>query len=210
METGGEAFCNIGRGVRSDIRRRTAEVRLNGYRRSPAYGRRVAREEGRSAVFHHDEFVWPTGTLPEMNRLRASTDRSVAFYAVQVDNTVSDAAVKKYAQEFGYSFPMLNDPQLTLARLTGAKVTPEVAVLSSRAGFCVAGRVINKVKVLHPAKVRATERTSQITRTFDAVLAENSQKPRRRRWLFHNLESKIEVSPHAACLPSDGGSTAVQ
>ena len=71
------------------------------------------------------------GYVPEMNRLRAAYDpRGVAFYAVQVDNTVSDADVKKYAQEFGYTFPMLNDPRLTLARLTGAKVTPEVAVLS--------------------------------------------------------------------------------
>src|SRR5580704_17981397 len=61
------------------------------------------------------------GYVPEMNRLRASYGpQGVAFYAVQVDNTVSDAAVRKYAQEFGYSFPMLNDPRLTLARLTGA------------------------------------------------------------------------------------------
>ena len=71
------------------------------------------------------------GYVPEMNRMRAAYDpRGVAFYAVQVDNTVSDADVKKYAQEFGYSFPMLNDPRLVLAHLTGAKVTPEVAVLS--------------------------------------------------------------------------------
>ena len=77
------------------------------------------------------------GYVPEMNRMRAAYDpRGVAFYAVQVDNTVSDADVKKYAQEYGYTFPMLNDPRLTLARLTGAKVTPEVAVLvGQRRGF---------------------------------------------------------------------------
>src|ERR1700692_1347488 len=73
------------------------------------------------------------GYVPEMNRLRAAYGpQGVAFYAVQVDNTVSDAAVKKYAEDYGYTFPMLNDRRLILARLTGAKVTPEAAVLSSK------------------------------------------------------------------------------
>jgi peroxiredoxin len=71
------------------------------------------------------------GYVPEMNRLRGVYEpRGIAFYAVQSDNTVSDAVVQKYAQEFGYGFPVLNDPRLTLARFTGAKVTPEVAILS--------------------------------------------------------------------------------
>jgi peroxiredoxin len=74
------------------------------------------------------------GYVPEMNRLLASySPQGVAFYAVQVDSTVTDAAVKKYTQEFAYTFPMLNDPHLILARLTGAKVTPEVAVLAGKA-----------------------------------------------------------------------------
>src|ERR1700692_2418608 len=52
------------------------------------------------------------GYVPEMNRMRAAYEsRGVAFYAVQADNTVSDAAVRKYAQEYGYTFPMLNDPR---------------------------------------------------------------------------------------------------
>src|SRR6476646_6703959 len=50
------------------------------------------------------------GYVPEMNRLRAAYGpQGVAFYGVQSDNTASDAAVRKYAQEFGYSFPILND-----------------------------------------------------------------------------------------------------
>ena len=92
------------------------------------------------------------GYVPEMNRMRAAYDpRGVAFYAVQVDNTVSDADVNKYAQEYGYTFPVLNDPGLILARLTGAKVTPEVAVLSSKGEVLYLGRVDNKVEDLtHP------------------------------------------------------------
>ena len=110
------------------------------------------------------------GYVPEMNRLRASYGpQGVAFYAVQVDNTVSDAAVRKYAQEFGYSFPMLNDPRLTLARLTGAKVTPEVAILSSSGQVLYLGRIDNKVEDLTRPRYAATE--PELSNALDAVLA---------------------------------------
>jgi len=131
------------------------------------------------------------GYVPEMNRLRASYGpQGVAFYAVQVDNTVSDAAVKKYAQEFGYSFPMLNDPRLTLARLTGAKVTPEVAVLSSSGQVLYLGRIDNKVEDLTRPRYAATE--PELRNALDAVLAGKAPKEARTRAVgcSINLESK--------------------
>src|ERR1700730_6026657 len=131
------------------------------------------------------------GYVPEMNRLRASYEpQGVAFYAVQVDNTVSDAAVRKYAQEFGYSFPMLNDPRLSLARLTGAKVTPEVAILSSSGQVLYLGRIDNKVEDLTRPRYAATE--PELRNALDSVLAGKAPKEPRTRAVgcSINVESK--------------------
>jgi len=131
------------------------------------------------------------GYVPEMNRLRASYEpQGVAFYAVQADNTVSEAAVRKYAQEFQYSFPMLNDPRLTLARLTGAKVTPEVAVLSGSGEVLYLGRIDNKVEDLTRPRYAATE--PELRNALDAVLAGKTPKEARTRAVgcSINLETK--------------------
>jgi peroxiredoxin len=131
------------------------------------------------------------GYVPEVNRIRAAYDpRGVAFYAVQVDNTVSDADVKKYAQDFGYTFPMLNDPRLTLARLTGAKVTPEVAVLSPSGEVLYLGRIDNKVEDLTHPRYAATE--PELRKALDAVLAGKAPKEARARAVgcSINLESQ--------------------
>lgn len=131
------------------------------------------------------------GYVPEMNRMRAAYDpRGVAFYAVQVDNTVSDADVQKYAQQFGYTFPMLNDPRLTLARLTGAKVTPEVAVLSPSGEVLYLGRIDNKVEDLTHPRYAATE--PELRNALDAVLAGKAPKDARTRAVgcSINLESQ--------------------
>ena len=120
------------------------------------------------------------GYVPEMNRMRAAYEpRGVAFYAVQVDNTVSDAAVKKYAQEYVYSFPVLNDPRLTLARSTGARVTPEVAVLSPAGEVLYLGRIDNKVEDLTRPRYAATE--PELRNALDAVLAGKAPREARTR-----------------------------
>jgi peroxiredoxin len=131
------------------------------------------------------------GYVPEMNRLQASYGpKGVAFYAVQVDNTVTDAAVKKYAQDFAYAFPMLNDPRMILPRLTGAKVTPEVAVLSSTGEVLYLGRIDNKVEDLTHPRYAATE--PELRNALDAVLVGKAPTAARTRAVgcSINLESK--------------------
>ena len=120
------------------------------------------------------------GYVPEMNRMQSEYEpRGVAFYAVQVDGAVSAAAVKKYAQDFAYTFPMLNDPRLTLARLTGAKVTPEVAVLSPSGQVLYLGRIDNKVEDLTRPRYAATE--PELRNALDAILAGKAPKQTRTR-----------------------------
>jgi peroxiredoxin len=131
------------------------------------------------------------GYVPEMNRLRSVYGpQGLAFYAVQVDNTVAADAVRKYAQEFGYTFPMLNDPGMILARLTGAKVTPEVAVLSGSGEVLYLGRIDNKVEDLTHPRYAATE--PELRNALEAVLAGKAPKEARTRAVgcSINLESK--------------------
>jgi peroxiredoxin len=134
------------------------------------------------------------GYVPEMNRMRMAYDpRGVAFYAVQVDNTVSVADVKKYAQEYGYTFPMLNDPGLILARLTGAKVTPEVAVLSGSGQVLYLGRIDNKVEDLTRPRYAATD--PELRNALDAVLA--GKAPREARTRAVGCSINISIKPES-------------
>ena len=120
------------------------------------------------------------GYVPEMNRLREIYDpRGIAFYAVQTDRTIADADVRKYAQDFGYKFPMLNDPHSILARLSGATVTPEVAVLSGTGEVLYLGRIDNKVEDLTKPRYAATE--PELRNALDAVLAGKAPKEARTR-----------------------------
>jgi peroxiredoxin len=131
------------------------------------------------------------GYVPEMNRLRTVYEaRGVAFYAVQADNTVTDAAAKKYAQEYGYTFPMLNDSRLTLARLTGAKVTPEVAVLSASGDVLYLGRIDNKVEDLTRPRYAATE--PELRNALDAVLAGKAPKEARTRAVGCSINTSMK------------------
>jgi peroxiredoxin len=120
------------------------------------------------------------GYVPEMNRIRADyVAKGVAVYAVQTDNTISDADVRKYAQDFGYTFPVLHDPRLTLARFTSATVSPEVAVLSPAGEVLYLGRIDNKVEDIIKPRYAATE--PELRNALDSVLAGKAPKAARTR-----------------------------
>jgi hypothetical protein len=126
-----------------------------------------------------------------MNRMRGVYEsRGVAFYAVQSDNTVSDGVVQKYAQEFGYGFPVLNDPRLTLARFTGAKVTPEVAILSPAGEVLYLGRIDNKVEDITRPRYAATE--PELRNAIQAVLAGKAPKEARTRAVGCAINTSIK------------------
>jgi len=107
---------------------------------------------------------------PEMSRIeREYTPRGIKFYAVQGDSTISDDEVRRHAHEYGYTFPVLLDPQQTLAHSTGATVTPEVAVLSASGEVLYLGRIDNRVADYGKVRVRATE--FDLRDALDAILA---------------------------------------
>lgn len=110
------------------------------------------------------------GYAPEMNRIEQTySSRGVRFYAVQGDTTIADDEVRHHAREFAYRFPVLLDPQLTLAHFTGATVTPEAVVLSADAAVLYLGRIDNRVEDYGKVRVQPTE--FDLRDALDAILA---------------------------------------
>ena len=108
--------------------------------------------------------------VPEMNRMAgAYGPRGVAFYAVQGDATATLDAVRAHVKEFGYTFPYLIDAEESLATYTGAKATPEAAVLSPSGDLLYLGRIDNRLEDFGQERVQVTE--FDLRDALDAVLA---------------------------------------
>jgi peroxiredoxin len=108
--------------------------------------------------------------VPEMNRIKeAYAGRGIAFYAVQADPSVAEAAVVRYARDYRYGFPLLLDPAQTLVRLANATVTPQAAVLSPEGKVLYLGPVDNRVEDFGKQRPQATER--YVREVLDAVLS---------------------------------------
>jgi thiol-disulfide isomerase/thioredoxin len=110
------------------------------------------------------------GYAPEMNRIdQAYAPRGAIFYAVQGDTTIPDEEVRRHAREYGYRFPALLDPRQILARLAGATVTPEAAVLSPDGAVLYLGRIDNRVEDFGKTRIEATE--FDLRDALDAILS---------------------------------------
>jgi AhpC/TSA family protein len=72
---------------------------------------------------------------PELRRLHDRfAPRGAVFWLVYADPSETVDAIEAHRRSFGLGFDALRDPDHALVRLTGATVTPEVAVFAARAG----------------------------------------------------------------------------
>lgn len=65
---------------------------------------------------------------PELRRLQERFTRGAAFHLVYVDGAETVDAIRDHRRAFGLGFDAVRDPEHALVALTGATVTPEVAV----------------------------------------------------------------------------------
>jgi peroxiredoxin len=108
--------------------------------------------------------------VPEMQRLNASYEkRGVRMYAVQPDAGRAPDDVKKYAADFGFTFPVLHDPQQSLTRATGATIQPQVVLLSPRGDVLYSGRIDDRYIEIGKSRYQAS--THDLRDAMDAVLA---------------------------------------
>ena len=113
------------------------------------------------------------GYVPEMNRFRQEYGaKGVGFYAVEADTTLPAVDIRRHAKEFGFTFPVLIDRQQILGRLSGAAVTPEVAVLSGAGKVLYLGRIDNRVEDFDKRRNVVTQH--DLRDALDAVLAGRS------------------------------------
>ena len=114
--------------------------------------------------------------VPEMNRLHdAYAPRGVLFLAVQTDNGAPDAAIRKYAGDYRYDYPMLLDRRQELVRMADATTVPQVAVFTDGGRRVYLGRIDNRVEDFGKQRYQATE--ADLREALDAVLA-GKQPPR--------------------------------
>ncbi|HEY6293213.1 MAG TPA: redoxin domain-containing protein [Terriglobia bacterium] len=128
---------------------------------------------------------------PEVQRIYyefASVD--VAFWLVYVDPEESVAVIRRHLNDYAYPFGALFDPQHQLVRLTGVRVTPEVAVFVSggaQARMVYRGRIDDKYVELDK------ERPQPTTHDLENVL----------RLIVEGKPVKSETTRAVGCFISD-------
>ncbi len=81
-------------------------------------------------------------SIPELTRLHAEfAGRSVSWFGVLSGSKAASERARRYQEEYRLPFPVLVDNEGTLARATGATVTPEAAVLDRKGALVYRGRI---------------------------------------------------------------------
>ena len=79
---------------------------------------------------------------PEMARLaRAYAGRGIVFYGIHCDPKVTVESAAAHASAHDLPFPILLDPDQSIARQVGARVTPEAVLLASDGQVLYRGRI---------------------------------------------------------------------
>ncbi len=95
---------------------------------------------------------------PELIRLhRLYSSKGVSFFAVHANKDETPESIRRHAEEFHYSFPVLRDPGLDLVKRAKATVTPEAAVFRSSGELIYHGRVDNRYVALGQERAVITE-----------------------------------------------------
>jgi peroxiredoxin len=104
-------------------------------------------EQAKAAVYFFIGVECPISNryAPEIQRIVAAyKDRGIAFFGVQSDPELKPETAQKHATEFGLPFPVLLDPEQTLAARFGVALTPTVVVVKPGGQVLYRGRIDNR------------------------------------------------------------------
>lgn len=130
----------------------------------------LANEGQKATVLFFLTTECPIGNLysPEINRIVGHyKDRGVTCHAVYAHESLAE--IKKHQREYKLSLGALLDPELKLARFTGATVTPEACVLGPAGKILYRGRIDDRAVKF--GTVRVEPRVRDLRLALDAVLA---------------------------------------
>lgn len=107
---------------------------------------------------------------PEINRIVGEySPRGVAFYLVHVDRGLAPSEAQTHAKEYGYTCPVLLDPEHELVKAIGATVTPEAAIIDQERRLAYRGRIDDRYTDFGKRRAEPSERT--LRTALDSVLA---------------------------------------
>jgi thiol-disulfide isomerase/thioredoxin len=107
---------------------------------------------------------------PLLHRMEAAyRPKGIRFLAVFSGPGTQLDAVKKHLTEYGLDMPGLVDAGALLARQTGARVTPEVAVMSPDGKVLYRGRIDNQYVAW--GKTRNAATANDLQNALDSILA---------------------------------------
>ena len=130
----------------------------------------LARQGQKATVLFFLTTECPIGNLysPEINRIVGHyMKQGVTCHAVYAHETLAE--IKKHQREYKLSPGALLDPELKLAKLTGATVTPEACVLGPDGKVLYRGRIDDRAVKF--GTVRLEPRVRDLRLALDAVLA---------------------------------------
>ena len=134
----------------------------------------LAQSEARATVFVFTRTDCPISNryAPEIQRIyREFASDHIAFWLVYLDPDQAVDAIRRHLKEYNYPFGGLRDPQHEFVRLTGVRVTPEVAVFvpgASGARMLYRGRIDDKYVDFDKERPQPT--THDLERVLKAIV----------------------------------------
>ena len=111
---------------------------------------------------------------PELNSIYSDyAQQGIAIYGVHSDDSVTEGEARAHAREYSLNFPVLLDPSFSLAKLLGAKMTPEAVVLSRAGVPLYRGRIDNLY--ISFGQMRAEPTVKDLRTVLDNIVNGKSQ-----------------------------------
>ncbi len=106
---------------------------------------------------------------PEIQSLAARfSKQGVGFTLVYPVGADSPAVIREHVKTFAYSIPVVRDTAQELVKHTGARVTPEVAVIGAGGAVLYRGRIDDRYVEFGKDRPQPTERT--LERALEAIV----------------------------------------
>ena len=130
----------------------------------------VPEAKGTVLIFSSTTCPIANGFAPELTRLEKEFHPSgIVFLLVQVETDLTAPQALKHAQEYGFTWPVLLDPQHQLSKTAGATVTPEAVVLSPEGAVLYRGRIDDRFRSV--GQRWSEPRHSELRDALEALLA---------------------------------------
>jgi peroxiredoxin len=105
---------------------------------------------------------------PEISRIvRDYESKGISCHAIYAQETLAE--ITEYQRQYKLTLSALLDPELKLAKLTGATVTPEACILGPDGGILYRGRIDDRA--VKYGTVSVEPRVRDLRLALDAVLA---------------------------------------